>query len=77
MKIKPSKRFTRTEVLRYAILCNLIETIWARSRDKDFYNIDFHDLLPMTSPQARRIATFIEELYTNPLVNLGEFVGKL
>jgi len=48
---------------RYMVLCNLIEAIWAKRLDRDYYNIDLTDLPPFTSPQARRIATFIEELF--------------
>jgi hypothetical protein len=51
------------DAARYAILCNLIETIWAQSEDEDYYDIDFDELIPFTSPQARRIASFIESLY--------------
>jgi hypothetical protein len=51
------------EAERYMILCNLIETIWAQSSDKDYYDIDFDNLIPFTSPQARRIASFIDDLY--------------
>lgn len=51
------------EAERYMTLCNLIETIWARSEDEDYYDIDFDKLIPFTSPQARRIASFIDDLY--------------
>ena len=53
-------------VERYSVLCNLIETIWEKRLDDDYYNIDV-DNLPeprMTSPQARKIATFIESLFS-------------
>jgi Recombination endonuclease VII len=50
-------------VQRYATLCNLIEAIWIKRNDEDYYNVDLEDLPPLTSPQARRIATFIEELF--------------
>ena len=48
------------DATRYAILCNLIETIWADPND---YEPDFDELIPFTSPQARRVASFIESLY--------------
>lgn len=48
---------------RYMILCNLIETLWARREKKDFWKVDYTQLFDMTSPQAREIATFIESLY--------------
>jgi hypothetical protein len=43
---------------KYMTLCNLIETLWVVDPSE---KIDFDNLLPMTSPQARRIATFIVE----------------
>ncbi len=48
---------------RYMILCNLIEAIWLKRADKNYYDIDLDDLPAMTSPQARRVATFIDNLY--------------
>jgi len=51
------------EAARYMILCNLIETLWVQSDEKNYYDIDFKNLAPFTSPQARKIATFIDDLY--------------
>lgn len=51
------------EAERYMILCNLIETLWARRDRKDFWKVDYTHLEGMTSPQAREIATFIDALY--------------
>ena len=55
------------EVTRYSILCNLIEAIWLQRRAKKYYDIDLDAVLAgeinLTSPQARKIATFIDELY--------------
>jgi hypothetical protein len=48
---------------RYMVLCNLIETLWFQRKDKDFYEVDFNNLAPFTSPQARKIASFIDDLY--------------
>jgi hypothetical protein len=47
---------------RYMILCN-IEAIWLKRNDPDYYDVDLENLPRLTSPQARRIATFIEELF--------------
>jgi hypothetical protein len=49
---------------RYAVLCKLIEAIWLKREDDDYYEIDLENLPPLTSPQARKIATFIEKLFT-------------
>jgi hypothetical protein len=46
---------------QYMILCNLIETLWWQRKDKKFYEVDFDALIPLTSPQARKVATFICE----------------
>jgi hypothetical protein len=43
----------------YTTICNLIEAIWLKRNDKDYYNIDTTNLPPLTSPQARKLATFI------------------
>ncbi len=51
------------DAMRYMQLCNLIETLWMNRRSKDYYDVDLTDLVPFTSPQARRIATFIDNLY--------------
>jgi hypothetical protein len=48
---------------RYGILCNLIEAIWLKKDDPDYYDIDLENLPPLTSPQARKIALFIENLF--------------
>ena len=45
----------------YMTLCNLIEAMWLKRNDKDYYDIDTANLPPMTSPQARKLATFIME----------------
>ena len=45
----------------YMTVCNLIEAMWLKRNDKDYYNIDTTNLPPMTSPQARKLATFIME----------------
>jgi len=51
------------DAIRYMKLCNLIETLWCNRKSKKYYEIDFDDLVPLTSPQARRIATYIDALY--------------
>lgn len=44
---------------KYMVICNLIEAIWLKKDAKDYYDIDLQDLPPLTSPQARKIASFI------------------
>jgi hypothetical protein len=60
------KRFDEL-VERYTLMCNLIEAIWlAAKSDEDNLNaLDLNDLPPLTSDGARRIASFIEDVYTN------------
>ena len=48
---------------RYTTLCNLIEALWMKRNDEKYYEIDLKHLPSITSPEARKIATFIEELY--------------
>ena len=48
---------------RYGILCSLIETMWVNRAKKDYYKVDYTRLMPLTSPQAREIAAFIDSLY--------------
>ena len=45
----------------YMTLCNLIEAMWLKRNDKDYYNIDTTNLPRMSSPQARKLADFIME----------------
>lgn len=47
---------------QYTILCNLFEALWIKRRDKDYYDIDTDDLPPLTSPQARKLASFVFEV---------------
>lgn len=58
------KRVTKAELEkhadRYMVLCNLLETMWALKKP---WEVDLKDLVPMTSPQARKIANFIDDLY--------------
>jgi len=51
------------DAIRYMKLCNLIETLWMNRQSKKYYDIQLDDLVLLTSPQARRIATFIDNLY--------------
>ena len=51
------------EAIRFTKVCNLIETLWAQRLEDNYYDVDFDDLLPMTSPQARKIAGFVDDLY--------------
>jgi hypothetical protein len=44
---------------QYTTMCNLIEAIWLKKDDKDYYNIDLENLPSMTSPQVRTSALFI------------------
>lgn len=46
---------------RYTIICNLIEALWFKRKDEDYYNVDLENLPNLTSPQARKIANFIIE----------------
>lgn len=46
---------------RYTIICNLIEALWLKRKDEDYYNVDLQNLPNLTSPQARKIANFIIE----------------
>lgn len=46
---------------RYTTICNLIEAIWFKRKDEDYYNIDLENLPNLTSPQSRKIANFIME----------------
>jgi len=48
------------EATRFMTLCNLLETMWAMKKP---WEVDTEELIPFTSPQARRIAGFIEELF--------------
>jgi hypothetical protein len=50
------------EVERYTLMCNLIEAIWLAD---NLNTLDLNDLPPLTSDGARRIASFIEDVYTN------------
>lgn len=49
--------------IRYAIICNLIETLWLNRHKKEFYKVDYRNLAPLVSPQSREIANFIDSLY--------------
>lgn len=49
--------------IRYAIICNLIETLWRNRHKKEFYKVDYCNLAPFVSPQSREIANFIDSLY--------------
>jgi hypothetical protein len=51
------------EIDRYTILCNLFEAIFLKRLDKDYYNIDVENLPSLTSPQARKLASFVESLF--------------
>lgn len=46
---------------KYTTICNLVEAMWLKRTDNDYYNIDLQNLPAMTSPEARRIANFIFE----------------
>lgn len=45
---------------RYMILCNLLESMW---HSKKPHKVNLHDLTPLTSDDARRVAAFIDDLY--------------
>lgn len=51
------------DAARYDILCRLIETIWANRAEDKYWKVDYTNLLPLTSPQAREVASFIESLF--------------
>jgi hypothetical protein len=61
-KLQRLKGFER-EAERYMILCTLIETMWVNRAKKYYYKVDYARLVPLTSPQAREIAAFINSLY--------------
>lgn len=44
---------------KYTTICNLIEALWIKRKDEDYYNVDVENLPNLTSPQARKIANFI------------------
>jgi hypothetical protein len=46
---------------KYTTLCNLIEALWLKRLDADYYKVDLENLPNLTSPQARKIAMFIME----------------
>jgi hypothetical protein len=46
---------------KYMIICNLIEAIWQKRKDDNYYDVDLNNLPNLTSPQARKIATFITD----------------
>lgn len=54
---------TDKQAKRYTTLCQLIEAFWMKRHDSDYYDVDLNQLPPLTSPQARRIAAFIESLF--------------
>jgi hypothetical protein len=51
---------------RFMTLCNLFEGIWLQRQDPDYYDVDLDNLPALTSPQARRLATFVEGLFDKP-----------
>lgn len=58
---------------RYMILCNLIETMWANRKEKEYYRVDYTDLDPVTSQQAREVASFIESLYEDECAKAAQW----
>ena len=50
----------------YTKLCSLFEAIWLKRADEDYYNIDTENLPAMTSPQARKLATWVFNLLDQP-----------
>ena len=57
---------------RYAIICNLIETLWCIRSEKEFWKVDYKNLAPLVSPQSREIATFIERLFEDECIAYEE-----
>ncbi len=57
---------------RYAIICNLIETLWCIRSEKEFWKVDYKNLAPLVSPQSREIATFIERLFEDECIAYAE-----
>jgi hypothetical protein len=53
---------------QYMVLCNLIEALWLKRLDADYYDVDLGNLPEMTSPQARRVAKFIADTLKCELV---------
>jgi hypothetical protein len=56
----------------YMTLCNLFEAIWLKRRSKTYYEINTNNLPPMTSPQARKLATFVFDLFLDAPADLFE-----
>lgn len=56
---------------RYATLCHVIEAIWLKRKDKDYREIDFENLPWLMSPESKKIADFIEDLYIGPIEESG------
>jgi len=46
MTKKQSERYAN----QYATLCNLIEGIWLKRKDKDYFDVDLDNLPNLTSP---------------------------
>jgi hypothetical protein len=57
---------------RYAIICNLIETLWCIRSEKEYWKVDYKNLAPLVSPQSRDIATFIESLFEDECIAYEE-----
>jgi len=60
---KRSKNSQIDNAGRYTTVCTSSRPIWQKRLDNDYYDIDLEDSPALTSPHARRIASFIEDLY--------------
>jgi len=58
--VKSKRTSLSKQAIRYMTLCNLLEGMWMLENP---WEVDLEDLPPVTSPQARKIALFIEELF--------------
>jgi hypothetical protein len=47
---------------RYTELCNYIEAMWSKRKSKEYWNVQPKDILPVVSPQSRKVAMHICEL---------------
>lgn len=52
-----------TDAERFTIICNVVEALWLKRLDPDYYAVKLDDLPTLTSSEARRIAAFIDDLY--------------
>jgi hypothetical protein len=67
------------DIERQSILANLIEALWRKRQEAVYYEIDLNEVVTgpfITSPQARYLASFIDDLFNPAIPSPNLWDGK-